>query len=265
MSSWFYVKDGERQGPLNRAQLDTLVAEGVVGSATLVWRVGLSEWKAAGTIPELGLPPPPPAPALPPPLPDGEEVLGEQDDEAAAEPVPTWRAGRSGSFYDRVAPSLGGGARAAAPDYAGFWVRGAAKAIDLSILLGFSLIVQQSVALLWFDGVIPLMLENWELWTRFAGIVAPINVLTAITYSVYFILRYEATPGKRMLGLRVVRADGSRVRAPRVVGRYFAEQLSGLIFFAGYVMAAFDDEKRTLHDVFCGTRVVRGPRVTNDD
>jgi uncharacterized RDD family membrane protein YckC len=63
----------------------------------------------------------------------------------------------------------------------------------------------------------------------------------------------------------VVRADGGRVGTARVVGRYFAETLSTIIFFAGYVMAAFDDEKRSLHDYLCDTRVVIGERETEAD
>ncbi|HET6371045.1 MAG TPA: RDD family protein, partial [Nitrospiria bacterium] len=42
-------------------------------------------------------------------------------------------------------------------------------------------------------------------------------------------------------------------------GRYFAEILSGIILCIGYIMAAFDDEKRALHDRICGTRVIKKP------
>ena len=38
---------------------------------------------------------------------------------------------------------------------------------------------------------------------------------------------------------------------------FFAEMLSGMILGIGYLMAAFDDEKRALHDRICDTRVVR--------
>ena len=78
-----------------------------------------------------------------------------------------------------------------------------------------------------------------------------------ILYSVLFLGKFGATPGKMAVGIKVVRSDGERVSYLRAFGRYFAEILSGLIFLIGYIMAAFDDEKRALHDRICDTRVVR--------
>jgi hypothetical protein len=40
------------------------------------------------------------------------------------------------------------------------------------------------------------------------------------------------------------------------VGRYFAKMLSSLTLLIGYIIAAFDEEKRSLHDRICNTRVV---------
>ncbi len=58
-------------------------------------------------------------------------------------------------------------------------------------------------------------------------------------------------------GLRVVAADGRSISYLRALGRYLAEFLSGMLLMLGYIMAAFDGEKRTLHDRVCATRVVR--------
>jgi uncharacterized RDD family membrane protein YckC len=57
-------------------------------------------------------------------------------------------------------------------------------------------------------------------------------------------------------GLRVVRPDGESLTFMRAFGRHFAEMLSGLILMIGYLMAAFDSEKRALHDRISDTRVV---------
>jgi uncharacterized RDD family membrane protein YckC len=59
------------------------------------------------------------------------------------------------------------------------------------------------------------------------------------------------------LGLKVVRADGTALTTGRIIGRHFAEWLSSLILAIGYIMAAFDDQKRALHDRICDTRVIR--------
>ena len=42
----------------------------------------------------------------------------------------------------------------------------------------------------------------------------------------------------------------------RAFGRFWAEMLSGLVCAIGYIIAAFDDEKRSMHDHICDTRVI---------
>jgi uncharacterized RDD family membrane protein YckC len=76
-------------------------------------------------------------------------------------------------------------------------------------------------------------------------------------YGIFFLGRFAATPGKMAIGAKVVREDGSRIGYGLATGRVFAEMISGLILLIGYIMAAFDEEKRTLHDRICSTRVVR--------
>jgi len=67
---------------------------------------------------------------------------------------------------------------------------------------------------------------------------------------------FGATPGKMACGLRVITADGGPIGFGRAVGRVFAEILSGLICYIGYIMVGFDAEKRALHDHICSTRVI---------
>ena len=51
--------------------------------------------------------------------------------------------------------------------------------------------------------------------------------------------------------------DGSGLTLGRSVARFFSTWISGFIFCIGYIIAAFDDEKRSLHDRICETRVIR--------
>jgi uncharacterized RDD family membrane protein YckC len=74
---------------------------------------------------------------------------------------------------------------------------------------------------------------------------------------VFFLGRFGATPGKMVCGLRVVTAMGDRISYGRATGRFLAEILSGLVCYIGYIIAAFDEQKRTLHDHICSTRVIR--------
>lgn len=76
-------------------------------------------------------------------------------------------------------------------------------------------------------------------------------------YTIFFNGRYGATPGKMACKLRVVTADGQPIGYGRATGRFFAEILSGIICNIGYIIAAFDDQKRSLHDHICSTRVIR--------
>jgi uncharacterized RDD family membrane protein YckC len=42
----------------------------------------------------------------------------------------------------------------------------------------------------------------------------------------------------------------------RALGRSAGHLVSGMTCLIGYIIAAFDDEKRALHDYMCNTRVV---------
>ena len=59
------------------------------------------------------------------------------------------------------------------------------------------------------------------------------------------------------VGIKVIRSDGAPITYGRAAGRFFAEYLSLLTIYIGYIMAGFDEEKRALHDHICDTRVVK--------
>ena len=135
--------------------------------------------------------------------------------------------------------------------YAGFWIRFGAKFIDGIILWVVNFVISMGTTLLISTQKSPQM----------AVAAAIINVVIqfgiGIAYNIYFLTgNNQATPGKMACGLKVVTAEGDRITPGRAVGRYFSELLSGMILMIGYIMAAFDDEKRTLHDRICNTRVV---------
>ena len=71
------------------------------------------------------------------------------------------------------------------------------------------------------------------------------------------LVKYGATPGKMALKLKIIRAEGDPVGYALAAGRYLAFLLSSFTVGIGFLMAAFDEEKRTLHDRVCDTRVVR--------
>ncbi|HDH05175.1 MAG TPA: RDD family protein, partial [Nitrospirae bacterium] len=78
-----------------------------------------------------------------------------------------------------------------------------------------------------------------------------------LAYTTFFLGKFAATPGKMACGLKVLRADGESVSYWRAAGRHLAEFVSSLTLMIGYLMAAFDSEKRALHDRMCNTRVIK--------
>ena len=63
--TWYYALGNERQGPIDDAALDRLIATGVVTQDTLVWKAGMADWQPLGQArPRAAAPP---APVIPPP------------------------------------------------------------------------------------------------------------------------------------------------------------------------------------------------------
>jgi uncharacterized RDD family membrane protein YckC len=57
--------------------------------------------------------------------------------------------------------------------------------------------------------------------------------------------------------LKIVESEGGKVTYARAVGRHFAKYISMITLYIGFLMAAFDEQKRSLHDRICDTRVIR--------
>ena len=155
-----------------------------------------------------------------------------------------------------------GVAPASTSRYAGFWIRMLAWLIDTIILMVVASVVQ--FAFLGSYITVPNLQPGGDPTAALAGmmgmigIVYLVNMVIGCSYEAGFVSSsLSATPGKLAVGLKVLRPDGSRVSLGRAVGRYFAKVLSGLILGIGYLIIAFDAEKRGLHDMICDTRVIQ--------
>jgi len=241
--NWFYSDGGKQVGPVSETDLESLVQAGTVRADTLVWREGMSDWQpfsqASGNA----------APAT------GAQVACAE----CGKVVPQDDAIRYGDAWVCAAckPAFvqkikEGGTIAGTMEYAGFWIRAAAKILD-GLILSVPL-------LLTFAIVIPLLSKR-----RNAGAAVVLQLamqlgfwVISLVYTVYFLGRYGATPGKMACKLRVVTVDGDKISYARAFGRFFGDILSGMICYIGYLMVAFDKtEHRALHDHICGTRVIR--------
>ena len=87
------------------------------------------------------------------------------------------------------------------------------------------------------------------------------TMISTIIQWLYFSLTesssWQATLGKKALGLTVTDLEGRRIGFGRATGRYFAKYLSTLILFIGWLMAGFTEKKQALHDMMAGTLVLR--------
>lgn len=136
--------------------------------------------------------------------------------------------------------------------YGGFWLRWLAYAIDAGIIGTIRALVVLPLGF-------PLFGQSFDSPWLFArvGEAQLSSVVIGLCYFVFFWTQYGATPGKLVLRLKVVTPQGGPISVSQAVGRYFGQILSGLILGIGFLMAAFDDEKRALHDRLCDTRVIR--------
>jgi uncharacterized RDD family membrane protein YckC len=82
-------------------------------------------------------------------------------------------------------------------------------------------------------------------------------VLHWLYYSLLESSAWQATLGKKALGLEVTDLDGNRIGFGRATGRFFAKFISWIILLIGYIMAGFTEKKQALHDILAGTLVIR--------
>jgi uncharacterized RDD family membrane protein YckC len=146
-------------------------------------------------------------------------------------------------------------------NFASFWSRLVAWLIDAVILMVAGSIIQFALMGSMTSLRQPQSGITADALGSMLGMIALIFLLDMVvgcSYEAFFVSSaLAATPGKLALDMVVLRPNGARVGFGRACGRYFAKRLNMLTAGVGYLMAAFDSEKRGLHDVICDTRVIR--------
>jgi uncharacterized RDD family membrane protein YckC len=244
--NWFYAESGAQKGPVDDAALDSLAQAGVIRPDTLVWNESIPNWLP------LSQARPGAAPAA---VPGAAYTCASCQGQFAANQVVmvgnAWVCANCKPAYLQQlregTPTFGMGRVV----YASFMIRFAARFID-GVILGIVGFVVGAVA-----GFVMASTRNPSAALAAQGISFIINAIIAASYEGYFLSTKGATPGKSLLNIRVIKADGSPVTFGTGVARYFATYLSSFTLFIGYLMAAFDDEGRSLHDRIVGTRVIQ--------
>lgn len=110
-------------------------------------------------------------------------------------------------------------------------------------------------------GTVALLLVTERALRRFApplSFAKALCVCAAVIASVYCIVFWALrgqTPGKWLLGLRVVAVGGGRVGVGRAVLRFVGYLISALPFYVGFLWV-LGAERRGWHDRIAGTEVV---------
>lgn len=119
--------------------------------------------------------------------------------------------------------------------YAGFWRRAAALIIDLTIMIIPSMI---------FGMAIP-----------FVG--GPI--LGLLFRPVFDASPIGASPGRALMGIKILSEQGTRLTLKQAYIRYFSFYLTLATLSLGFLMSLFNERRQTLHDMIAQTVVIQAP------
>jgi uncharacterized RDD family membrane protein YckC len=151
-------------------------------------------------------------------------------------------------------------------DYAGFISRLLAFMVDM-ILISISL-----VAATWFVSVTATMLQFRTILgfsahaipgfkafvdTLFSPAMGSLfSFLFVMGYNVFFWVLAGQTPGKALLGLRVVPLIGGKMSWGRAILRFLGYVPSALLIWLGFLWVIVDDRRQAWHDKLAGTCVI---------
>jgi uncharacterized RDD family membrane protein YckC len=214
--------DGREYGPATLNELKSWVHDGRVAGATPIWRSDTGLWSPASHFTEL-----------------------------------------RGDLAQVIAAAGLAAATAARP--AGFWARLGAYIIDRIFLSFVGTFVWSFVAAImhWKNVPPPDNMQTLQDVLDYLHSLGPVLayqmlVISAcgFVYEVIFNGTFGATLGKMAIGARIVRLDGSRLTYGIAAARWLCERLSDMLLFTGYLFIAFREDKRALHDLLAGTRVI---------
>jgi uncharacterized RDD family membrane protein YckC len=127
---------------------------------------------------------------------------------------------------------------------AGFWIRLAALLLD-AILIGI---------------VVSIAISIFGLDTSDRSVQAGESIFSLLYFVIVPAVWFGYTVGKRMVGVRIVKMEGTNVTIGKMLLRYvvtgFIYGLSlGIALIVSIFMVALRKDKRALHDIIAGTYV----------
>ena len=142
--------------------------------------------------------------------------------------------------------------------YAGFWKRFLAYWVDVLITLPLSLVLLELL------GMEPFALFSITTMAELEKLQSASNNTTILSMAIGFLfyiimwVNYDgATPGKKLVGIKIQKNDGSKVNYPTAIIRYLGYFISAIVACLGFLWVAWDKKKQGWHDKIAGTVVVK--------
>jgi uncharacterized RDD family membrane protein YckC len=146
--------------------------------------------------------------------------------------------------------------------YAGFWRRLVASLLDFIIIGILMFICRFGLNAIGLDLLTGPLIggdrtgSSW--WTAFMFNESVLSLALGTLYFGFFESSiWQASLGKRALGIIVTDLDHQRISPARAIGRHLATLLSSAIFFIGYLIQPFTNKRQALHDIIAGTLVLK--------
>lgn len=145
--------------------------------------------------------------------------------------------------------------------HAGFGRRFVAQTIDVMFISLITFILQSMIGQNPFSYLTSLNNPDQLLQLRSSPGYLLAQAISYILYGVYLIIFWVyydgATPGKRLLAIRIIREDEQKITLPiafvRIIGMIFSSLPLGL----GYLWVIWDSKKQSWHDKLAKTYVIR--------
>lgn len=271
MTAWYYSDtQRNRLGPVAATDLAQLHDNGQLAPEVLVWREGMPDWRPWREVMDEVLGGAAPARfAAPPPVEPSTAAREGVNPYAMAEPLATRASVDARSPYAAPSASVataGPVVHGGRVVYAGFLKRFAASTVDsfattiLAYALLIPLVMVMGVGMAGLSGLGPDASAGLGLGMM-AGIYGVMLGVPALYFGWMQSSSWQATLGKRVADVKLVRGDGSPVGFWRATLRYLAMTATflltcGLGALASAIMTAVTERRQALHDLICDTIVV---------
>lgn len=152
--------------------------------------------------------------------------------------------------------------------YAGFWLRFVAFIVDSFIAcFAFIILLIPLFVLTGAGAALGRIFSDDDIGDNIGafmgvgftfGFFAIVLVVSWLYYALSESSSWQATPGKKMLNLKVTDLSGEPITFARASGRYFSKIITNLIpLCIGYIMAGFTEKKQAIHDMIASCLVLR--------